>query len=265
MDMNPDEAIAAGWLRADSLAAKLLERMSRFSFRRAGSIIALDRFMRDRIVAKDIAPEKVAVIPPWSQDGDVTFDAAGRDAFRAAHQLTDKFVVMYSGNHSPVHPLATVMAAADKLREEKHIVFAFIGGGSEFAKIKKWAEGNPQVLCLPYQPLNQLSASLSAAEAHLVVMGQVMLGLVHPCKIYNMLAVGAPVIYVGPTPSHVTEILQGFPAYPQISVQHDESDALAEKIRHWAKAERRRGDAREVLPAYSKAALIPKMLAAIEP
>jgi hypothetical protein len=171
---------------------------------------------------------------------------------------------LYSGNHSPVHPLDTVMAAAEKLRDQAHIVFAFIGGGSEFAKVKKWADGNPQVLCLPYQPLNQLSASLSAAEAHLVVMGSSMLGLVHPCKVYNMLAVNAPVIYVGPTPSHVTEILQGSPEYPQISVKHGEPYALAAQIRYWAKGERRRGDAKAILPAYSKAALIPKMLAAIE-
>ena len=164
MHFNPDEAIAAGWLRADSFAARFLERLSRFSLRRADDIIALDRFMRDRIMAKDIAAEKVAVIPPWSQDGEVRFDAAGREEFRAQHGLTGKFVVAYSGNHSPVHPLDTVMQAADQLRQELNLVFVFIGGGSEFARVKKWAAGNPQVVCLPYQPLNQLSGSLSAAR-----------------------------------------------------------------------------------------------------
>jgi glycosyltransferase involved in cell wall biosynthesis len=58
MDLNPDEAVAAGWLRADSLMGRLLERMSRFSLRRAGCIIALDRFMADRIIAKGITSEK---------------------------------------------------------------------------------------------------------------------------------------------------------------------------------------------------------------
>ena len=264
MDFNPDEAIAAGWLRADSAAASILEKLSRFSLRRANTIIALDRFMRDRIVAKEIPARKIVVIPPWSQDGDVQFEAGGREAFRAKHGLADKFVVAYSGNHSPVHPLDTVMAAAEKLSGEERIVFAFIGGGSEFAKVKKWAAGNPQVLCLPYQPLDQLAASLSAADAHLVVMGNAMLGLVHPCKIYNMLAVGAPVIYVGPTPSHVTEILQVSPEYPQISVRHGEGDSLAAQIRQWANRDYRRGKAQAVLPAYAKATLIPKILAAIE-
>src|SRR5205814_4158625 len=60
MDFNPDEAIAAGWLRPKSLAAGALERMSRFSLNQATGVIALDRFMRDRIVAKSIPVGKVA-------------------------------------------------------------------------------------------------------------------------------------------------------------------------------------------------------------
>src|SRR6266446_4903592 len=50
MDFNPDEAIAAGWLRPGSLATRLLDWMSRFSLRQATKIIALDRFMRERIL-----------------------------------------------------------------------------------------------------------------------------------------------------------------------------------------------------------------------
>src|ERR1035437_6388364 len=38
MDFNPDESIAAGWLRPDSAAAWLLERMSRSRLRRATTI-----------------------------------------------------------------------------------------------------------------------------------------------------------------------------------------------------------------------------------
>jgi len=266
MDFNPDEAIAAGWLRADSFAAKFLERLSRFSLRQSEKIIALDRFMRDRIVAKNIAPEKVAVIPPWSQDGEVRFDAAGREEFRAKHGLTGKFVVAYSGNHSPVHPLDTVMQAADELRGQKNMIFAFIGGGSEFARVKKWAEGHPQVLCLPYQPLEELSGSLSAADAHLVVMGNAMLGLVHPCKIYNIFAVGAPVLYVGPTPSHITEIFGQLPDYPWFGVRHGQATRLAEHLRRLAAEpkERQPGRSQTGLGAFSKATLVPKLVAAIE-
>jgi glycosyltransferase involved in cell wall biosynthesis len=267
MDFNPDEAIAAGWLRADSSAAKFLERLSRFSLRRADGIIALDRFMRDRIVAKQIAAEKVTVIPPWSQERQVAFDLAGREAFRTAHGLTGKYVVMYSGNHSPVHPLDTLMQAADQMRGETDIVFCFIGGGSEFSRVKKWAANHPNTLCLPYQPLDKLSASLSAADAHVVVMGDAMLGLVHPSKIYNMLTVGAPVIYIGPEPSHVTEILTGLkPRHPWIGVRHGAVGDLVTQI-HQLRQETVRHDRRppaEVEDRFSQATLVPQMVALIE-
>lgn len=266
MDFNPDEAIAAGWLRADSPAARFLERLSRFSLRRAETIVALDRFMRDRIVAKQIAAGKVAVIPPWSQDGDVYFDAAGREAFRTRHGLQDKFVVMYSGNHSPVHPLETLMQAADRLRAEPDLCFAFVGGGSEFARVKKWAAGNARVLCLPYQPLSQLSASLSAADLQVVVMGDAMLGLVHPCKIYNIIAVGAPVVYIGPEPSHVTEAWMaagGESAF--ISVRHGEPERLAEELLRWKRTFVPSGDrAAGQTAAFGAKRLLPQLVAVLE-
>ena len=267
MDMNPDEAIAAGWLRADSFAAKMLERMSRFSFRRASWIIALDRFMRDRIIAKGIAPEKIAVLPPWSQDQDVRFDAAGREQFRREHGLTDKFVVMYSGNHSPVHPLDTLMRAAEILQSDTSIVFCFVGGGSEFKRVQCWAETGKRtnVLCLPYQPLTQLSASLSAADAHVVVMGEAMLGLVHPCKIYNMLAVGAPVIYIGPQPSHVTEILDRPDTnHPWCSVRQGEGDRLAERIRQLRGRSAERQFPAAITAQFAKDMLLPRLIAGLE-
>lgn len=269
MDFNPDEAIAAGWLRADSFAAKFLERLSRFSLRQADGIIALDRFMRSRIAAKGITPEKIAVIAPWSQDDIVCFDATGREKFRAEHGLTGKFLVMYSGNHSPVHPLDTLMQAAERLRGETDIVFCFVGGGSEFARVKKWATatGNPQVHCLPYQPLDQLSCSLSAADAQVVIIGNEMLGLVHPCKIYNILSVGSPVVYVGPATSHVTEILKGLPpGHPWVSVRHGAAEDLARQIQQ-LRVERAGVSVQPLtvgIARYSRAALLPQLVAILE-
>jgi hypothetical protein len=176
---------------------------------------------------------------------------------------------LYSGNHSPVHPLDTLMQAAERLQGEASIVFCFVGGGSEFKRVQRWAETGRRtnVLCLPYQPLAQLSASLSAADAHVVVMGDAMLGLVHPCKIYNILTVGAPVIYLGPEPSHVTEILDGLqPRHPWTGVRHGAAEALATEIKKM-RAETTTHDRRppaEVEARYSQATLLPQLVAVLE-
>jgi colanic acid biosynthesis glycosyl transferase WcaI len=265
MDFNPDEALAAGWLRPDSLAAKTLEAMSRFSLARAHKLIALDRFMRDRIMAKGIATQKIVVLPPWSHDSEVAFDPAGREQFRQAHALDGKFVVMYSGNHSPCHPLDTLLGAARRLVSDPNIMFCFVGGGSEFRKIQQQPAA-PNILCLPYQPLAQLSGSLSAADLHVVVMGDAFVGLVHPCKIYNILNVGAPVLYIGPALSHVTELADAANGeLNYLSARHGDVDGVVKQIRQfrsvWAGAARSRP---AVHVKFSKDAVLPKLLAELE-
>ena len=38
-------------------------------------------------------------------------------------------------------------------------------------------------------------------------MGDQFVGIVHPCKIYNILAVKRPFLYIGPKDSHVSDII----------------------------------------------------------
>jgi len=232
MDLNPDEAIAAGWLDENSRTARLLESASRFSVDAADNIVVLDRFMRDRFLAKGIPAEKLAVLPPWSHSQDVQYDAKGRKVFRDRHGLTGKYVVMYSGNHSPCHPLDTVLEAARRLADDPAVMFCFIGGGSEYPKVRAFAERHRlnNVLCLPYQPLEELSASLSAADLHVVVMGDPFAGLVHPCKIYNVMEIGIPVLYIGPDPSHVTDIASANPRIPITRCEHGDVAGVMEAI-----------------------------------
>jgi glycosyltransferase involved in cell wall biosynthesis len=232
MDLNPDEAIAAGWLNENSRTARLLESTLRFSADSADSIVVLDRFMRDRFLAKGVAAAKLAILPPWSHSRDVHYDAKGRKAFRDRHGLTGKYVVMYSGNHSPCHPLDTVLDAARRLADDPGVIFCFIGGGSEYPKVRAFAERHElnNVLCLPYQPLEELSASLSAADLHVVVMGEPFAGLVHPCKIYNVMEIGIPVLYIGPDPSHITDIGFANPGLPIIRCKHGDIAGVVETI-----------------------------------
>jgi glycosyltransferase involved in cell wall biosynthesis len=268
MDLNPDEAIAAGWLRNGSTAVRILEKVSKFSLKHARKVIALDKFMRERLLAKVSVPEKLIVLPLWSQD--VCFDPAGRQRFRRAHGIENKFVVMYSGNHSPCHPLDTVLKAARKLAAEPEIVFCFVGGGSEFRSIQRMqSEGDlggasarfSNVLCIPYQPRNELSGSLSAADLHIVVMGDAFVGLVHPCKVYNLLSVGAPILYIGPHPGPVTELFEARETGPRCRLaRHGEVHRVVEEI-YRAVQERAR---LSVDSCFPKEALLPKFIEALE-
>ena len=269
MDLNPDEALAAGWLTPDSFAATWLERCSRFSLNRARKIVVLDRFMQKRILDKGIDERKIVVIPPWSHDSEVCFTAEGRNHFRKAQGLEDKFVVMYSGNHSPCHPLETVLNAARQLTGDQEVTFLFVGGGSQFTKVKQFARDYSlrNIVCLPYQPMDQLAGALSAADLHLTVMGNPFVGLVHPCKVYNILRVGSPLLYIGPEPSHVSEILHELGgSFHGGWARHGEVDRVIQVILELKRTVI--GINRELHPKltnrFSKETLLPQLITTLE-
>jgi colanic acid biosynthesis glycosyl transferase WcaI len=268
MDLNPDEGIALGWLRENSLVTRGLHTLLKYSLRRSDKIIALDRFMRERIVRKGVAPERVAVVLPWSHDDDIVYDDAGREAFRMTHGLTNKFVVMYSGNHSPCHPLDTLLSAACKLQTQANIVFCFVGGGSEFHKVKAFVRSKslPNVLCLPYQARNKLSGSLSAADLHVVVMGDAFKGLVHPCKVYNIVGIGAPLLYIGPEESHISDLCRQHTIGLNVrSAQHGGVDKVVAHIQAAADAGPIRvAGAEEISLHFSHNTILPRLISILE-
>jgi len=268
MDLNPDEAIAAGWLRNESFSARVLKWMLNHSLKQSDRTIVLDRFMRLRVLEKGIDAERVSILPPWSHDDTVKYSEEGRREFRRTHAIERKFVVMYSGNHSPCHPLKTLLEASQSLAGNDEIVFYFVGGGSEYIKVQEFASTNQlkNITCLPYQPLNKLSASLSAADLHVVVMGEDFAGIVHPCKIYNIMTVGVPTLYIGPDESHVSDLAAEI-ELNQISVaRHEDVDTVVKLI---TEAAARKGTPPAKYSStsrerFSKRALLSEMIDLIE-
>jgi len=268
MDLNPDEAIAAGWLEENSLTASYLKRMLRHSLRRADQTIVLDRFMRERVLSKDIDANRVSIVPPWSHDDSVSYSTEGRRSFRSTHDLENKFVVMYSGNHSPCHPLDTLLNAALVMSSQDGYAFCFIGGGSEQNKVRDFAKLHrlKNILCLPYQPLKKLSDSLSAADLHVVVLGQKFAGIVHPSKIYNIMTIGVPMLYIGPQQSHIMDLAADLGPTYLFTAQHGDVDGAVQRISEAARVScARDNESRStVAERFSRHALLPQMMSLLE-
>jgi glycosyltransferase involved in cell wall biosynthesis len=210
MDINPDEAIAMGLVRPYSLSARFMECMNREVLKSAKAVITLDSYMERRIKLKLPFDKCISVVPPWPHEDIITKTMGRGLGFRKKHGLDDKFVVMYSGNHSWVHPLDTLLDAAGKLLHRADILFLFIGGGVEKKKVERAIQsGAPNIRSLPYQSFENLGESLSAADVHVVVMGEAMVGIVHPCKIYGAMTVRRPLLAIAPDSSHISEIIDG--------------------------------------------------------
>ncbi len=239
MDVNPDQAVISGAVSRRSLPARLLEASNRAAARRSAAVILLDRFMAGRLRNRWQPGEAATILPPWSHDSHLEPVPHEENPFRAERGWGPETVVlMYSGNISPVHPVAPILQAARRLGDEPRLRFVFIGGGAGRAEVEEAVARLhlDNVELLPYQPLETLRFSLSAADVHLVTMGAAMVGVVHPCKVYGALRVARPVLFVGPAASHVGEILRTSRAGWQVDPA--DVDALEARIRSLLRLDR---------------------------
>ncbi len=241
MDLNPDQLIALGKVKPGSGRARVLEAANRFILRRSALIVALDRFMAGRLAARGVPAAKVLVMPPWPHEEHIGPVGTDANPFRDRHGLGGKFVVMYSGNHSPSNPLATLLAAVVRLRDDDGLRFLFVGGGSGKREVEAAIRdhGLTNAVSLPYQPLAELRYSLTAADVHVVSLGEGMVGIIHPCKIYGAMTAGRPILFLGPRPSHVSDLLEAHDLGLQVS--HGDVDgavAAVGRLRQMSAAER---------------------------
>jgi len=210
MDINPDQVIKLGKVRDGSLAVRGMNWLNRRILGRSKRVVVLDRFMEAALAKKRDISSKAAVMPPWPHTDADDSIAHEDNAWRSEHVPEGGFVIMYSGNHAITTPLTTVLQAAMKMQDDGDLHFFFIGGGLGKAEVDELiaAKSPPSIHSLPYQPMETLPYSLGAADVHLVMVGDDMVGVVHPCKIYGAMAVGRPILLIGPDPCHASEILQ---------------------------------------------------------
>lgn len=212
MDLNPDQATALDRVSPNGLPAIAMRWLNRRILARAANVVVLDRFMANRIARQYAVKAKLTILPPWPHEDSAACPPAAANPFRAQHNPEGRFVIMYSGNHSLASPVTTIVEAALRLRDDDRFLFMFIGGGHGKRDVDAAIEKHrpPNILSLPYQRLDQLKYSLSTADLHVVTLGDNMVGIIHPCKIYGAMSVGRPVLFVGPAPSHAADILQRF-------------------------------------------------------
>lgn len=205
MDLYPDVAIEFGAMRRGSLAARLAERVGLRMTRKCDRSVVLGRCMRDRLVAKGIPAERIELVNVWSDDEELRPIPRERNAYRAEWGIGDRFLVMYSGNFGIGHDVETFLAAAESLKADDRVRFAFVGSGKRKAEVERFVSERGLANCIiaPVQPRERLGELLSAADVHLVTLREASLGLMVPSKFYGILGASRPVLYVGPPSSEV--------------------------------------------------------------
>jgi len=232
MDCYPDVLEAAGMVRPGGIASRLLRMLVRVQFRFVDHLITLDDAMRDLLVRQYVRPGghlPATTIPNWERAELFPRDLAAPHRPEGCREERP-FTVLYLGNTGYGHAFDTVLAAAAQLRDQP-VVFSFVGGGRRWQEIVEGkAEANLEnVLLRGYVPKEETPAVMAAADCALITLHDWSLGIMSPSKLHSNLAMGLPVIYVGPPGSNVDDAITRYEC--GVSLRHGDVAGLASFIR----------------------------------
>jgi colanic acid biosynthesis glycosyl transferase WcaI len=199
MDLYPDVAVASRQIKAGGVLDRLMQRVGRWTLRRADAVIVIGRCMADRLAADGVPRSRMHLVTNWADEGAVRDCPLTGNRLRAELGLEGRFVVLYSGNMGIAHTFDEVMHAAGKLAVRRDIHFVFVGDGARRGEIEEAVHARhlQNVTLLPFQPRERMADSMGLGSVHLITQRPGMEGVVVPSKAYSAFAAGRAVIYVG--------------------------------------------------------------------
>lgn len=199
MDFNPEQTIAVNYA-GNRMVLRAMMWFDKLSCRTSDVVVTLGRDMQEtlykRFKNKNVPNNEV--INNWIDETKV-YPLEHSDervaAFRKQYGLEGKFVIMTSGNIGLYYDFENLLKIMAKFKDEKDVVFAFVGDGLVKPKLQEYVEKHQltNVVFAPFQKKEDLNYSLNAADVHIVTNALGVKGVSVPSKIYGILAVNKPI------------------------------------------------------------------------
>jgi colanic acid biosynthesis glycosyl transferase WcaI len=225
-DMYPDMAVG-GSIVKPGLLAHIWERLHRWALRRATRVIVLGEDMRQGIISKGVAPDRVVIVRDGAELAPKNAPVPDPEVVRAIRG-NFKFVLLHAGNLGFYGAWDTLIEGARQLSAE-NIGLVFVGDGAQRERLQLAAANIPNVRFLPFFPGSKIPSVLAAADAHLITVKHGLEGVVVPSKMYGILAAGKPIVAIAPSACDVVSLGEelGF----SVSADPDDPAQFAARVR----------------------------------
>jgi glycosyltransferase involved in cell wall biosynthesis len=214
MDCYPEILERTGTIPPGGFVSRALQRINRIVFSRLDLLVCLDEAMSSLLKSRypSLAGVSSTVIPNWEAlalfpPGRDIQPWPGWDVLPASAALK----VLYLGNAGFGHSFDTLLEAASTLRQDE-VEFLFVGGGSKWPELARQADrrGLENLHLHPYVAKEATPSVLAGADCALITMNESALGVISPSKLHAYLAMGLPVLYIGPEGSNVDGAIRNF-------------------------------------------------------
>ena len=192
--------------------ALLLERLFTRAFDRVSTV---SENMVRRAITKGVSPQRTIFFPNWVDVDEIhPLPPGSPNSFREQFGLTDKTVVLYSGNMGNKQGLEILAPLAASFAGhlpsgDARVHFLFCGDGAFRPQLNKLVGHLPNVTLIPLQPTDKLNELLNAADIHILPQRVDAEDLVMPSKLTGMLSSGRPVIATANPGTRLAQIITG--------------------------------------------------------
>ncbi len=189
-DVYPGVGVTLGVFRSKAVV-RLVTGMELFCLNNAEFVRILSDSFRPELHAMGVPEGKIELVYDWV-DTDLIRPLPKDNAFAREHGLADQFVVLYAGNLGMSQGLETVLAAAERLADQRDVCFVFVGDGTNRQRLMEQAEQKQlqNVKFIPFQPRPRLPEVLASADISLISLQPGIGSHSIPSKTYSILASG---------------------------------------------------------------------------
>jgi glycosyltransferase involved in cell wall biosynthesis len=194
-DLYPDTLVMAGFLGASSILTRWLRSANEVMFQWLDAIVIIGRDMSAKLLDyPKMSAAKLNLIPNWATMPVRYRELNPENPYR--RRCGGRFVVAMSGNAGFTHDPESVFEAARLLRQNTDIKFLLSGEGVGWTKLNEMQAASPlpNVTLIERVPESELESFLSAGDIWIVPYRKNNTGVSVPSRIYNLLAIGRPII-----------------------------------------------------------------------
>ncbi len=193
-DLWPESLSATGAV-SSSWVLGLVGKLVRWIYRRSDLILVQSKAFIPSVIEVGADAARVRYFPNWAETLYVPMESVPSEIEAS---LPKGFRIVFAGNLGAAQSLATIVAAAARLRDHSDIHWIILGDGREEAALRRLVAdagvGN-NVHLLGRRPVESMPAYFAAADVLLVTLrADPILALTIPSKVQSYLACGRPVL-----------------------------------------------------------------------
>ncbi len=192
LDVWPESATSF-FKNPPKLLSGILERLTRRVYKESQMILISSEGFAPMVNRLGDFSDKIEYFPNWSPD------FRGLEERATGIVIPSGFVVMMAGNLGFGQDIPTVLKAIKELKNQKDIVWVFVGGGTMKGEIDKFIETeglDGHVITTGRMPADKMPAIYSRANVMLITLRSSYehLAAVVPARFMSYLSVGKPIL-----------------------------------------------------------------------